>query len=84
METTTQTTTKPHLNFSEACDYLGFSQSYLYKLTMRREVPFYKPSGKKLFFLKQELDDWITSNPVVTAEQIEQRANDYVTLHNRR
>lgn len=47
------------LSFNEACAYLGFKPSYLYKLTSRKVIPHYKPSGKMLFFSKADLDDWI-------------------------
>jgi len=47
------------LNFKEACAYLGFAPSYLYKLTYRKVIPHYKPTGKVLFFSKCELDEWI-------------------------
>ncbi len=47
------------LNFKEACAYLGFAPSYLYKLTYRKVIPHYKPTGKVLFFSKCELDSWI-------------------------
>lgn len=47
------------LNFKEACAYLGFAPSYLYKLTYRKVIPHYKPTGKVLFFSKNELDSWI-------------------------
>ena len=47
------------LSFKEACTYLGFAPSYLYKLTYRKVIPHYKPTGKMLFFSKCELDEWI-------------------------
>ena len=47
------------LSFKEACAYLGFAPSYLYKLTYRKVIPHYKPTGKMLFFSKNELDEWI-------------------------
>lgn len=49
------------LSFKEACVYLGFTPSYLYKLTYRKAIPHYKPAGKMLFFSKCELDEWIFS-----------------------
>ncbi len=45
--------------FVEACRYLGLRPSYLYKLTALKKIPCYKPSGKKIFFYKNELDEWI-------------------------
>lgn len=50
------------LNFNQAADYLGFSHSYLYKLTSRKIIPCHRPTGKMLFFSKAELDEWIFSS----------------------
>lgn len=50
------------LNFNQAAEYLGFSHSYLYKLTSRKIIPTHRPTGKMLFFSKAELDDWIFSS----------------------
>ncbi|MCX6169999.1 MAG: helix-turn-helix domain-containing protein [Ignavibacteriales bacterium] len=47
------------LTFKEACAYLGYAPSYLYKLTYRKIIPHYKPTGKIIFFSKAELDEWI-------------------------
>lgn len=47
------------INFLDACKYLGYKPSYLYKLTAKKLIPFYQPSGKKIFFYKHELDEWI-------------------------
>lgn len=47
------------LNFNQAAQYLGFSHSYLYKLTSRKIIPCHRPTGKMLFFSKCELDNWI-------------------------
>jgi len=47
------------LSFYQACDYLHFKPSYLYKLTSQKKIPFSKPTGKMLFFSVKELDQWI-------------------------
>lgn len=49
------------LNFNQAAEYLGFSHSYLYKLTSRKIIPAHRPTGKVLFFSKAELDEWVFS-----------------------
>jgi len=49
------------LNFNQAADYLGLSHSYLYKLTSRKIIPCYRPTGKILFFSKVELNEWVFS-----------------------
>ena len=56
--------TKSVLTFQEACDYTGFSPSYLYKLTSSKSIPHYKPNGKMVFFDRLELEAWLKSNRV--------------------
>ena len=52
------------LNFKEACTYLGYAPSYLYKLTYQNIIPHYKPTGKMIFFSKNEVDQWIFKSSV--------------------
>jgi len=69
--------TKQVLNFQEAVAYTGFSASYLYKLTAGRLIPHSKPSGKLVFFDRAELEAWLMSNRVATANEIGDQAAAY-------
>ncbi len=73
-----ETLNKKILNFNDACTFLDYSKSYLYKLTHSRQVPHYKPNGKKLYFKRSDLEAWLLRNRVKTAGEIEQEAIDYV------
>ena len=53
---------KNTLTLNEACAYTSISKSYMYKLTASCKIPFHNPFGKKLYFNKNELDRWLTSN----------------------
>ena len=53
---------KDTLNFKEAREYLDLSNSKLYKLTRNGDIPYYKPTGKLIYFNKQELDEWVCQN----------------------
>ena len=66
------------LSFKEACKYLNLSASYLYKLTHKQQIPFYKPNGKKIYFKRSELEAWLLRNRVKTTDEIEQDALEYV------
>lgn len=68
---------KEVLTSDEAAAYCGFSKSYLYKLTMRRQIPHFKPAGKMCYFNRKELEDWLQSNRIATDEEISMRANAY-------
>ena len=41
----------------------GLSKDYLYHLTSERVIPFHKPNGKKIFFDKEEVENWLLQNP---------------------
>lgn len=69
--------TKEVLTSAEAAQYMGISKSYLYKLTMRGLVPYYKPMGKKVYFNRAELEEWLQQNRCSTAAEISDRANRY-------
>lgn len=69
--------TKEVLTSDEAARYMGVSKSYLYKLAMRQQIPHFKPMGKMCYFDRQELEQWLQSNRVATATEIEQQAQAY-------
>jgi excisionase family DNA binding protein len=69
---------KDVLNFNEACEYLEISQSHLYKLTSSDVIPHYKPNGKKIYFNRTEVDEWLLRNRTTTTDEIEKQAADYL------
>lgn len=70
---------KEVLNLNDAALYLELSASYLYRLTSTGYMPFYKPNGKKLYFKRLELDQWLLRNRSTTNEEIETQAANYLT-----
>ena len=50
------------LNLNELSEYTGYSKSYIYKLTSRNAIPYFKPSGKAIFFDRVEIDTWLLKN----------------------
>ncbi len=67
--------TKEVLTSDEASRYMGISKSYLYKLTMRGDIPHYKPMGKMCYFNRGELEAWLQQNRCATTTEIADRAN---------
>lgn len=66
---------KDFLNIDEVAAYLQVSKSFVYKLTSSRELTVYKPSGKNIFILRDDLNEWIRRYPLFSNEEIEKRAN---------
>lgn len=69
---------KEVLNFNDAAVYLELSASHLYKLTSTGYIPFYKPNGKKLYFKRAELDQWLLRNRSTSQDEIETAAANYL------
>lgn len=66
-------------NVEEAASYLKVSKSHIYKLTYQNLIPYSKPSGKKIFIVKKDLDDFIKMSKTKTKYQIDIEANTYFT-----
>ena len=69
---------KDVINFIEACHYLGLSKSHMYKLTSSKSIPHFCPQGKRLYFKRTELDDWLLGNRTDTQDEIDQQAANYL------
>ena len=52
------------MTLAEAAAYLHVSKQTLYRMTSQSQIPHYKPNGKKLYFTKHDLDQWILRNRV--------------------
>lgn len=68
---------KEVLTLSEAAAYLNLSKSYLYKMTMKKEIPYFKPMGKVCYFNKSDLDNWLHQNRISTDEELQQQADSF-------
>ena len=68
---------KEVLTFDEACIYSGLSKSAMYKHTMNATVPCYRPTGKLVYFNRQELVNWLLSNRCSTQAELDDKAQNY-------
>ena len=75
---------KTKMNFSETCKYLDVSESHLYKLTSTKQIPHFCPQGKKLYFKRIELDDWLQRNRQSSTDEIDKLATEYILKNKRK
>ena len=59
------------LTHSEAAKYLGLTKGYLYKLTMQKKIPYYKPFGNRCYFKREDLDKVLKGNAIESNEETE-------------
>ena len=64
---------KKVLNLNELAEYIGFSKSYVYKLTSQNLIPHSKPNGKAVFFDRDEIDKWLLNNSTITHQEAKRK-----------
>jgi len=69
------------LTFEQGCQYLGYSKSYVYKLTSAGILPYSKPNKKSIFFDREKLEAWMLSNESSSRDDKEKEAATYLTTH---
>jgi excisionase family DNA binding protein len=74
---------KEILTLEEITWYLGLSKSSVYKLTSKREIPFYSPGGKKLYFKKSEIDNWVYESKITPIKEVETQVESYLSRTNK-
>lgn len=58
------------MTLEETSSFLKVSKSYLYKLTSGKKIPYYKPAGKLIYFLKSEIEQWVLEGRILTCQEI--------------
>ena len=69
---------KTVLNFDEVAVFTGLSKSYLYKLTCSGGIPCFKPSGKHIYFNRQEIEQWLMQNRKPTNVEIDSQVKNSI------
>lgn len=65
------TETEPFIDIKEASEFLGEAIPTIYGRTSRLDIPFYK-RGKKLYFKKSELTEWVEKGKSKTKDALRQ------------
>lgn len=64
------------LNIKETSEFTGLTERTIYKKTSGGEIPHYKQAGK-LFFNREELEDWLLENKGFSKDDISRAAATY-------
>ena len=67
---------KKILSFKEAVLFMDVSKSYLYKLTSEGKINFFKPNNGKIYFRKEDLENWMMQNEVKSITSLEESIID--------
>jgi excisionase family DNA binding protein len=70
------------LTIAQAARFLNLSTPTIYAKVSRKEIPVNK-QGKRLYFYKSELAEWIKSGRKKTAAEIKQEAEEFLSARKR-
>lgn len=70
---------KDILRLEECALLTGFSETTIYGLTHKKQIPYFKRGGR-LFFSKKKIEQWLTEVEIPTDEEISRYADTYTTL----
>ena len=71
------------MNVQQVAEYLSLSVQTIYSLVHKMEIPNSK-QGKRLYFKRSEIDEWISQSRRKTRVEIEQEASNYLLRSRRR
>jgi len=58
--------------------HLGFKTKTIYEMVSKKQLPYYKPFGKKLYFKLAEIDELLQQSRCSTRIELETKAANYI------
>ncbi|WP_394772329.1 helix-turn-helix domain-containing protein [Mucilaginibacter sp.] len=65
---------KEYLSTDEVSKYLDVSKAYVYKLSFLNELPKYCPTGKRIWFKKTDIDEFINKGRIASNDELQAEA----------
>ena len=67
------------LTMDELATYLSTAKQTIYGWVHHKKIPYHKqPTGRKTYFLKEEIDKWLTTNRTATSAEVEEEAARHI------
>jgi len=76
LETLTALSAKNVLDINDTASLTGYSVKYLRLLIAKREIPHYR-RGNRLYFNRDEIEDWMMGTRIPTKEEMNIKAMGY-------
>ncbi len=67
------------LSLNEAAKFLKASKSFMYKMTSQKLIPHFIPGGKKIYFKKSDLENWLLKNRIPPNSEFEANTECYLS-----
>ena len=71
------------MTVEQLSDYLTIARQTIYEKCSKKEIPYFK-AGKRLYFKKSVINDWINSGRRYTTDALMQQAAEWTRKHPRK
>ena len=71
------------MTVEQLSDYLTIARQTIYEKCSKKEIPYFK-AGKRLYFKKSVINDWINSGRRYTTDELMQQAAEWARKHPRK
>ena len=71
------------MTVEQLSDYLTIARQTIYEKCSKKEIPYFK-AGKRLYFKKSVINDWINSGRRYTTDELMQQAEEWTRKHPRK
>ncbi|MDD3077911.1 MAG: helix-turn-helix domain-containing protein [Paludibacter sp.] len=75
--------TEEIMRVEQLSDYLTIARQTIYEKCSKKEIPYFK-AGKRLYFKKSVINDWINSGRRYTTDELMQQAVEWARKHPRK
>lgn len=72
---------KTYFTVQEASVFLGASQDTIRRYMYSGELAYSKPTGKRVYIARTDIDKFISKSRVVAQSEIQSAASDYIVNH---
>ena len=70
---------KKILTVDELAQYMNIARQTIYGWINQKKIPYHKhPTGRKVYFVQTEIDEWLTSNRRATTAEIDAEATRHI------
>ncbi|UTC77587.1 helix-turn-helix domain-containing protein [Treponema sp. OMZ 799] len=63
------------MNMQQVMELTGYTRSYIYNLVYKKMIPVHKPTGGRLFFVKEEIEQWLMGGRQLTSQELNATAD---------
>lgn len=63
------------MNMHQVVELTGYTRSYIYNMVHKKMIPVHKPTGGRLFFVKEEIENWLSDGRQLTSKEMQQEAD---------